>query len=78
MKDGSLACLRGVKKNGEGVRKMRDVISVPETRPEPGGTHKVNIDIIMGEPTETMGIGLGGVHWQAREELCIKGVMHLL
>lgn len=46
----------------EGVCKTGSVVGVPETRPEPGGTQKVKVDIsIVSHPAETMDIRLGGV-----------------
>lgn len=32
---------------GEAFPKVRSITGVPETRPEPGGTHKVNITIFV-------------------------------
>lgn len=51
---------------------MRGVTGVSETRPEPGGTHKVNVNIFdVSDPAGTIDVRFGGVHRHAREEAYI-------
>lgn len=57
-------------KGGDGIQKIRDVMGIPETRPEPESTHKVST-FLVSDPAGAVDVSLGGIHWRAREEVCV-------